>query len=144
MARGYPDYFGQSIWPKYGTIIVATDTFTIGAMTDDDVISISGMGVFYHFRVYLNCAVAMGSSQLSLRADGVTLAFVQPEVCPYYDVPFGGRSPLQLSWYEPDETYLVATLGVEVPFHDSFILRVLNAVGSNITGGVRYGYYNVT
>ena len=145
MAKGYPDFFGTSIWPKYGTpVYTNSGLIIVPSLGTVNLISISGNGVLFSLDSYLTAAVDFESSDLFLIVDGAVMvrSVLDPE---YLQTSLGGASPvLGLVICSGVDHVLEWMLSREVPFHDSVILRLLNASLGNITTSTYTSHYVVT
>jgi len=144
MARGYPDYFGQSIWPKYGTAHAISSVMTIGAGTNKKVIDISVQGVLTCFKVYVSGSARMDDVVAFFNVDGVLLDDLYFNKLSLAPTIFNPRSFRYLSYFNGDITEVVFMNGVEIPFHDTFIIQVNNGEAFSIGATVSGIYYVVT
>ena len=71
MARGYPDFFGHSVFPYFGPTNIIDDAgFCTGAF--DQIINLTGKGVFLGATVYINDNddPPTGIFEIAIRVDG--------------------------------------------------------------------------
>ena len=70
MPRGYPDCFGQSIFPKYGGATEAEDTRNVTANTVNTLLTVNGKGVLYCAHLLILAGIAQKDDWFSLYVDG--------------------------------------------------------------------------
>jgi hypothetical protein len=75
MAKGYPDYFGQSIWPKYGTMIGDDNTFHPIGVAVTNIAARLGQGVLLYFEMYLNDNNYTETARFEIFVDGISLQY---------------------------------------------------------------------
>lgn len=120
MARGFPDYFGRSIWPKFGTAnSLAVPSFDIASGDTQYVIQISGMGVLTYLRITIELKADFSGSSSRLRIDGASLGIVTLRDVSGISMFGGARPPWAWSMFDYDYGYAEAQIGFEMPFHDS-------------------------
>ena len=77
MARGYPDYFGQSMWPKYGTPFYQTGSSDVGAGELDWICRTTIQGVL----VFASCTIsgidASADFTIYLDVDDETVSMIE-------------------------------------------------------------------
>lgn len=145
MARGYPDYFGQSIWPKYGSPLLINQSSTILSAGTHTLIDISVQGVMFGLVARVSCATILTNIQLKLTIDGQLSA-----ESIYDDVNYQSLSPLagellHVTYATGDMLGAWWALSREIPFHDQFKLSlVVNPWASNIVVKLRGMYYVIT
>lgn len=145
MAKGYPDYFGQSIWPKYGTPIYTLDSDHIipsgGAAT---LLSISVTGILFSIDIGVQALETFTLSLLTLAIDGQMFAVVGLGN-PYFGFPAEAQSPLLYTVnYNHLEYYQRIVLAREVPFHETIVLQCSNGTGSDMSVTTEAVHYVVT
>lgn len=144
MARGYPDYFGRSIWPKYGTGLVYANGFTIDAGDTATPLDLSLPGVLTYFKLVLSDTVAMPDVEVKLYLDeeGVYVLYFNDFVdthdvlCP--------RSLMYVVYRDAGPLKVICSNGIEIPFHTSFKIKVTNGGAGGIAGTIIACYYAVT
>lgn len=144
MARGYPDYFGRSIWPKYGTGLVSDLSANILAGSSADVIDLALQGILTYFKVLVSGANQMADVILQLYLDGA-------DICTLYfndfaDAPdvFTPRSLLCVMYRNEGPFKVICVNGVEIPFHTSLKVVVTNDSANVVTYTAICCYYVIT
>ena len=80
MARGYPDYFGQSIFPKYGGARQEVQNkVSVPAGTTKSIVTVTGKGVMYQAGIQVLGYTAAYSDRFYLYVDNSLLATVSFE-----------------------------------------------------------------
>lgn len=145
MAKGYPDYFGQSIWPKYGSPIVSgTVTVECPGSATTTFYSISAQGVLFSARIKVYPATWNDATCIRLYVDDALF-----EVCyfmPSLATIFGGSpgNVLGVIHLDTESKYVEAVLNREVPFHTSFRFDLVNASANIAVVIYRATHYVVT
>lgn len=132
MAKGYPDFFGTSIWPKYGAPIYnATPTYVLAPLEVKDVLSILGNGVFFGLHSAVYCDSPFLGVVICLFIDGdLMFDFSLPPT--YIPAELGSGGPLlTLSVLDIPGMYSMFDLVREVPFRTSIKYTVTgNTLGA--------------
>lgn len=75
MARGYPDWFGQSIFPWYGgTSEINSGLMTIPAETTKTLVTIEGKGVMYNIEIWIDTPTHHPTDGAELYIDNVQIS----------------------------------------------------------------------
>lgn len=148
MARGYPDYFGQSIWPKYGTMFQDfSGAVTVAKDATETINTITGQGSILCGYVYLlgKAYFPVGIVKLTIDDTEITslnINSVEPNV-------FNRDYPYPLWFHYADLLSLECSLGVRegVSWRSSIVVTVKNStgvVGEDLTVQSRLFYFHVT
>jgi hypothetical protein len=144
MAKGYPDFFGTSIWPKYGTILVEEDDLIVagGAVATLFDIAIQGVISFG----YILCIPVPPNLlfNIMVEIDGYTYPVYGPNDYNIYGWLPGSNLPLVLSYMEGAIHEASFLIGKEVPIHNKFKVSLDNNTGGNVHAYWNIGYYVVT
>ena len=145
MARGYPDYFGQSMWPKYGTPIevdlLETD---IPHGEELDVVSILGQGILFNLKATLVETEASNNAYLDLYVDGTLMATIS-QVYSQYDNPMTAIGEVLVPIYRSiNYGELIVGLTREVPFRYTLIVKARNLSRGMLNCSGKVHYYVVT
>lgn len=144
MAKGYPDYFGQSIWPKYGTMLIESDTITTIDNSETDVFVIFGVGVWTYMMGIIITTLSGGIYVIRGYIDGVLLfdiASGNAYTC-IYNESDGAIIKTMFSDRENDTLYI--SLNRDIPFHDSVRVTMQRLVNINVEFDYSIGWYKVT
>ena len=145
MARGYPDYFGQSIWPKYGTPLQSFWAVVFIAPTvTQEVLRIDAQGVLTSATFYIQLLGGTTGHNFTIVIDGEIFAAVTAtELLDGYDTN-NGSCYFEVTYYSVDDQYAIIRLIKDIPFRSYLALSVTNmntAGGANIkTGGYTTHY----
>lgn len=145
MAKGYPDFFGTSIWPKYGTPInTYTGIVAVPGGAIVDVITINANGVLFSLDILLVGVSDLISSLFIVYADTGEMARLDLDFD--YRLTILGGAPLLLGLTYVDVLSFVrkASLSREMPFHDSFVVRVRNNSADPVSIEARSTHFVVT
>lgn len=144
MAKGYPDFFGQSIWPKYGTMIVDSDSVDTAGAAETDVLTLTGAGVWTYLLGILTPLAAGGEYTIRLYVDGGLLFILtsgSAYVCAYNE---GGGSMLRVNYSDKSNDLIHVMLSKDLPFHDSIRVTVQRSAAINVNFTYYLGWYKVT
>lgn len=145
MARGYPDFFGYSIFPSYGLFLTHDQTIAPMLDTEDfNMIDIAGKGKVHGGYLDIDSLASMAGVSITITIDGV-----------YYGtyIPFNDREDaifapgadlLWLMLYDPDSGHVVYGIAEGATFGQSFVINVENTSGANINVDASCKYYQVT
>lgn len=133
MARGYPDYFGQSIWPKYGTpIVTGGSSVPVAAGTTVTIVDIDSTGVLFAASILTGTVGDYASSYFSLYVDDQLFwrcflynAFLPP-------ASEGMEGVMRVTMENRVAKYVHMALSREIPFKDSVQMKVTNGSASEI------------
>jgi len=144
MAKGYPDYFGTSIWPKYGTMLIGSGALPCNAAVLYDLFSLTGAGVFYFLRLVWDDNALSEAGLIYFIVDGEII--LSTRVDELYLNGFIGspRQLLKCTNYDAETKKGGVELGFEIPFTNSLKIQFDSALGYNISFSWRYGWYKVT
>jgi len=119
MAHGYPDYFGQSVWPKYGEPVSTDETFTVTAGTSEDVLDLTCQGVLYFLLIHVWTTAALYNLYVKVTIDG-TVLFSYPITYPLYTGFFAPRiHPVVVTLYDCDDLQAFLSIPCDLPFKRS-------------------------
>ena len=145
MAKGYPDFFGTSIWPKYGTpIVTMVHGVVIASGASPDLITITANGVLFDLRVEIVGLSDLQWTRVSLSIDGAVMANSWAPLDPDYAVFAGEALIIAPIYYDKAAFIFKVSLKREIPFHDSFNVLIRNDSANNITGSVDTVHYVIT
>lgn len=143
MAKGYPDYFGQSIWPKYGTMFIELDSVDTSDASETTVVEKTGPGVWTSYFGVISSLGAATTFTIRLYVDGVLLALYPSAslfTCGYNQGP---SQPLHVSLSRESDFLLHLSLSHDIPFQASFKLTIQRGGAINLTTDYRIGWYKV-
>lgn len=133
MSKGYPDWFGTSIWPKYGTPIQTTVApVLIQPGISETLISISSQGVLFALEVTIIANVLDTGLTIQLNVDGEAFTYFTVKQLLDGSDGYAGPSIMKLKRFALEEGAYYMSLIKEVPFRNSFILYANN---TNLPGG---------
>jgi len=145
MAKGYPDFFGTSIWPKYGAPIwTGPGVVNVPMGATVDILDISATGVFFYANILL---VSVGDyafcvTYLFIDDQLVWSWMIDPKNLP---TSLGGAQELMAVTYCSTVTgdiYLV--LSREIPFQHRIRMQVVNGSANDISAIPNTLHYVVT
>ncbi len=130
MSRGYPDFFGQSMWPKYGTPIFVSGSESAVSGADIVVLDVSAQGILVWFEADItNFPNVLTGTRCRFAVDGVICRTLD---CNQYSASaysHGSRSPLILSYLDFIMQDAVFSNGIEIPFKTGFQISLINSGG---------------
>ena len=144
MARGYPDYFGTSIWPKYGSPLYASYSDVVAAATTVKVLELAVQGVLLYAHVFIEDITDFTKVKVRPLLDSVS--GYQLQIAELLSLGFvvGVRNPLVLASYNGNAGSVCLYVPIEIPFHEGFAIEVFNNQATDISVIAQCGYYVVT
>ena len=144
MARGYPDYFGMSIFPKFGTFTeeIITDAATPDTETST-LFNVVAKARIYSLIIRIFNADSLAGIGLTMTIDGTT--FVQYNIIDLLNHRLGvaGGYPLKVSLFDVVGKQCTIVGAAEITIEQSFKLDILNVSGGAINHGGLIHYARV-
>ena len=144
MSKGYPDYFGQSIWPKYGGMINDNGNFDIIGLDTVVLTSYTGQGVLVFLDFEITDDDLVGSCSFEAHVDGVPIQIQSLNGFRDEGPQVGNRSPLVCRFADKVTGVYILNMGIDVPFRTSFEIQCNVAAGNTVHVSTYVGYYAVT
>lgn len=145
MAKGFPDYFGQSVWPKYGVVI--NDNIAglwINVPGTWIITARLGQGVLSHFELRAAGAVDLVNIELVFTLDG---EIIQREfllnLLAYNAIPGSNAAFVCRSYLIDPAVSMIVELTRDIPFGQSIDVSLIAPVGVDATIDTFVGYYAV-
>ena len=145
MAKGYPDFFGHSVFPQLGSFINESEGPDVIANGDThDVFSISGKGCVYdgYHRIYLCTDFSLTSVRLTI--DGVASQWAALDTLLEYRFTQEGEYIYTLQQYCPEDQQAIIAIRDEITFATDFKSEIRNLTGFNISAVSVFYYAKVT
>jgi len=143
MAKGYPDYFGQSIWPKYGTMFrqgVISPVIIPGAT--GDIFSLSRKAIAYGGVIEcLGLNVDVFDIVVRVQIDGSLIIQRTPNNMMDYGETGESLSPVTLSVYNKTELRFSLQVQRDISFMTNFRIYLTNTSVANLGFGGGLYYY---
>ena len=137
MARGYPDFFGQLIVPKYGTAYTqASLALTIAAAGNEDIFSLAYKGRIYGGYFELERPVGETFATIRVLIDGQTVCQLAPENFMNRGLVSPAVSALFAVFISSVIARYVFALTPDMVFEQTFIVNVANGDPLNDIGVV--------
>lgn len=144
MAKGYPDYFGQSIWPKYGTPTFTTISQAGIGNTETTILEITSQGVLRIAHFYGDQADENGSSFLRLYIDGTSVWYASlAQMLTIYGAPQKGM-PFILTSMNYVTGIWAVVLDQDVPFRSGAKVTFRKTSGNAVSIQGYAAHYVVT
>lgn len=143
MAKGYPDYFGQSIWPKFGTMLYASFDDNIAPGARETILDLTIQGQLHWGEIEFSSTSALGE-KFYLTVDDLVEFPIDLDRFLY--TGFNGASGIPIQCYYADFTSFIDRLLIAypIPFHTAMKIEVENTAGAVLACTAYFGYYNVT
>ena len=145
MAKGYPDFFGTSIWPKYGTPLLQLSAFEHildGGTTT--MLTITEQGVVTDIFATFSCIGGSDYIYLELVVDGNSIQTIDMRAGSDL-VSSGSASRMMAVLYDNRITgEIYAVLTKDLPFRSSVVIKVNNEANVAIDAQVQVVHYVVT
>jgi hypothetical protein len=144
MAKGYPDYFGQSVWPKYGPLqfqgILSPDVLA-GATTT--LFSIAAQSIGRHGRMRLINVTNPTKVSMQLTVDGtLVLNYTLTYLFSVFGHGGAGDPIVVLNYDVIGQTFDIE-FGVGLAIGQGMALAVFNNLATDIAVAGRLTYYQV-
>ena len=145
MAKGYPDYFGQSVWPKHGSM--RTDDELVGVIAGLDTETIllaTGLGVLHGATIFINSTVLPAGIEFILTVDGIIVYqnFLLRIFQYFRDTP--ADIIISCTEYDIENGSYSVVINGGISFISSFRVQIHNWGGANINDTAEIYYYHVT
>jgi len=138
MPRGYPDWFGQPQFPKFGAVKNLSSSTLVPSGVWTDVFTINGKGKTYYGRVYYLAEPKPTTAYFELVIDGTTSWQNRLDLMRDRGAFPDPHQPFFLRCFDRfAQVYGIGIRG-DITFEKSLTLRAYQASGNNI-----YCYYNV-
>lgn len=144
--HGYPDYFGQSIFPKYGAPIEIDLSLDAGPGGSDSV-DIVGNGLLYACLIVGTSAGSVKGDNFSVSSGGVLIYKTNIAQSVGFPSLFGDTGLFIPKGVNRDYSYWNLQLHREIPFESSLTFALDCAVDSDPTGDsvtIKGFYYAIT
>jgi len=145
MPKGYPDYFGQSVWPKYGDLIAAFDAFHVHFNETTIMLAYTGQGVLSYLQIGITDIAMNDAALINIEIDG-NLLFQQTLMGFRVDGPHSGSvSPLTCYSVNMNPTFneYKLEIGREMPFLHSIRVIAITGAAAHASYTIRSGIYCV-
>ena len=145
MARGYPDYFGQSMWPKYGAPLMdSAEGIGIANLATETLHSIAAQGVLYDLTVQILGGSSIEGAVFYLKIDGeeITRWVASSLYERFYQIT--GSEVIVVEMIDFETRTMIVRLRRELPFHSSVVLTVYNGTGDTVLVRSYLVYYVVS
>jgi len=143
MPRGYPDYFGQSIFPKYGELIRINTTKIMAGSEVWTVFDIDSKGVLYFLHIESKNVAGYDNLDIELTIDGSVFYNESVTDMYLYQNLFMCSHPLAMVYNNEASHYLAIGLTKEVPFGTQIKLIIENGGADTPLVEVRGGYTEI-
>jgi len=143
MPRGYPDYFGQSIFPKYGTITIDDQVVNCPQGVVTTIHNIEGKGRIYGGAFATGAGTPDTTDELQIIIDGITLFNIT--MYDFWDIfsPVEDHLPMRFLYYDTGSPKFRLAYIKDFTYEKSFVIKYK----SKAVGGVfiisRYIYANI-
>jgi len=140
MARGYPDYFGQGIFPKYGGARRIAGSKTVNAGNTETLFTVSGKGIIYGGEMFINNTPGHHSDVFTLYVDSVLIYVAQPDVLYANGYLSGVGIPVYITKYDrfTGDFYIVVSGGIT--FDEEVKVTLKNNGANSVIGEYRLYY----
>ena len=144
MPRGYPDYFGQSIFPKYGVFTKENGTTTIAALSTDTVIKVTDKGRTYGARLHIDESFDVSNCVFRLVIDGTIVYDTTPAVSLKHNITEEGQAPFYLRRYDSIDNSYTLCLSKDITFEQSLEITFQNVTANSVDVEYYLYYAKVT
>jgi len=140
VARGYPDYFGQSIFPKYGGAKEVSGSKTVTANTENTIVEVSGKGVLYSGGLYAQGSDKCKDDRVRIYIDNVSIVTISFTALLTRGLVIVPNDIVTLTYYSDIEFKYHVSFLREVTFDEGFKITYEEKSGRTptVSCGVRY------
>lgn len=100
MPRGYPDYFGQQMFPKYGALKSISDYHSSSGSGEKTLVNINGKGIVFGGRIWVLSSDARNYDIIRMYIDGESSFSMAMSHMNLYDVDYNSQLPVFLIYYD--------------------------------------------
>ena len=143
MAKGYPDYFGQSVFPKYGPMTILSSLVPLIGAGTTTLVTVDGQGNLSYLELNMISAAGLTSAQFAMYIDGSKIQDMNLQFMMDRAIVVGSNQPLVLSYAKLIDYTFQIELSHALPYGLSFKLTVQTGAIENALVSVRAGYHSV-
>ncbi len=144
MARGYPDFFGYSIFPKYGTAELANSFGAIGSGAGEgDMLSITGKGKLLSGFIRIIMGGVWVNNTINVYIDGIQVTTFSITDWHNYSFIHLTSAPIFLSYYNNADLYFFFIPNDNVTYGVSFRVGLVNTSGANSNFYTAISHYSI-
>jgi len=144
MARGYPDFFGVSIFPWYGAYLLSAEITPIGAGLTVDTFVLNHKAVIMGGYFELNTVPDLNNVNVNVFCDGTSMIDLPLITWITYNLTTPDGSLLYLIRDDREHDYVMWGINQGVSIGQSFHIQVVNLTANPITAAGRLFYANIT
>ena len=144
MARGYPDYFGQSIWPKFGTMLHEQYNEYLPGGIRADLLSLSLQGQLSWGTIWIDGIATAPSFDLYLTVDDMVNMRIDENDFLRIGPDGSMGYPWKCSYFKSNGWIIQVSLAFPIPFHDTFKVELDNTGVDDLDVLADFAYYHVT
>jgi len=133
MARGYPDFFGYSVFPWHGAVTEESGSEVVGIGATTTILTLAGKRVVYSVDVRADGLLAINADIVTLYTDTVLLSAPTWEVLRQYDSSLVGVTEFSLLFFDEDAFVGVARASGMFSVGTSIHLTYENNSGAAVT-----------
>lgn len=130
MARGYPDYFGQSIFPYYGPWSLYNWGAAVDASAVTELINYTGKGVLVAGHLYVRADLSQRNGIVRIHTDGNYLGGATISSLLDYGLDRSSQGLVFLNEYNLTDGYFSVLLGVQISFGNNLVWEYEEVAGS--------------
>jgi len=135
MARGYPDFFGISIFPHFGGAKENDGSLVVDANVHNTLFAITGKGHIYSIEVTSRLPVTVINDNIELWVDGHEFSSIKPSSAILFGPQYGALGMWDITRYEPSANAIAVSLHGIITFAASFSVLYDEQSGNTPTVG---------
>jgi hypothetical protein len=143
MAKGFPDYFGQSVWPKYGQMVKDTGFSVFFGAGVATLTTHTGQGVLALGNMKVHGLVPSDLAHFTLKVDGRIWHYVYLADFTKYGIFPGTMGPFVARSVRVDDPQYFLELSQPIVYGLSFDLDFHSVAGSDFTVDYDFIHYAV-
>ena len=142
MAKGYPDFFGFSMFPYYGTTFRDDDSSVITPLNNETLISLTMKGIIRGGYIVVSLPATLNTTLISVSIDGESVEIIAAPLGDTADASLDLRLPLvSVNRSLVLAQHIFAITG-DWSFQDSFVITGQNTEPAGNVNVVTRVYYN--
>lgn len=143
MARGYPDYFGQSIFPRYGDTIPVDYGVTATAHATTQLLSLTDKGFLLSASIEINGLGDNWSDFIKITVDGQDIPHESFSELYEQNIIHENDFIMWLTCYDINTQRYAISIIRNLQFQESLVVSYVNQSANNINVELKAAYYLV-
>lgn len=140
MPTGYPDYFGQPSFNRFGPARELQDDDDINGISTKTIFEASGEGISYGGYIWITDPDHDDSNDIQIFVDGVRLFFAAVDNQYQRNLWLGVPTPISMFYYDPDAPVWGYAIAPGITFKTSLSVKYVNRVAVEVEYFYHFSY----